>query len=623
MATDVARLSLQIDVTGARRAQSAMESLRSGSVVLTRATEEQIAAQYRLNSSFQAMGSSTRRMAGAFRLQKGAIQQAGYQIGDFAVQVGAGQSALVAFSQQGSQLAGILGPGGAVIGAIIAVGAAVAMPFVRSMGAGEDATKSFTERLEELREATDELTDAQVRQLKLEFKAANRERLKQITSEKENIAELREEQERYQRLIDDPMARNRQARETGVTVTVTDLRKRLKELDGQIDTSRANIDTYRLAADNAAQELKELIEGTDKAGDSAEKAAEKIREMVEAAEQQVATIGLSARATATYEAALAGANAEQILAIDSAYRRVEAHKQEVAQQKALQEQYKITAANDPMLQQVSAQGRGDQIIEGIRKEAEAVRMGLDQEYAIRVAHKERVMALDDALRLGVINSVEERNRLEVLSLKQRNEEIRGLESQKNQILTSGQEKSLQLTGQFFGNLASIAQAGGEDSFQRYQNLASAQAAIAASLAIASVLGDPTIPTGIKVPLAFSIGGLAAVQAAEIQSQEYQGSYLGGGYTGSGSRSGGVDGKGGFPAILHPNETVIDHELGQRANNTSNVNQTIVMNVSGDVTAQTRQEIMKAMPMIRQQAKSVVLSESQNGGAMSRAMGRRS
>ncbi len=33
---------------------------------------------------------------------------------------------------------------------------------------------------------------------------------------------------------------------------------------------------------------------------------------------------------------------------------------------------------------------------------------------------------------------------------------------------------------------------------------------------------------------------------------------GGGFTGFGSRTGGVDGRGGFPAILHPNETVIDH-----------------------------------------------------------------
>lgn len=41
-----------------------------------------------------------------------------------------------------------------------------------------------------------------------------------------------------------------------------------------------------------------------------------------------------------------------------------------------------------------------------------------------------------------------------------------------------------------------------------------------------------------------------------------GSFAGGGYTGGGSRSGGVDGMGGFPAILHPNETVVDHAMGQ-------------------------------------------------------------
>ena len=49
------------------------------------------------------------------------------------------------------------------------------------------------------------------------------------------------------------------------------------------------------------------------------------------------------------------------------------------------------------------------------------------------------------------------------------------------------------------------------------------------------------------------------------------SFDGGGYTGSGSRSGGIDGKGGFPAILHPNETVIDHTKGQSMGTTVNFN----------------------------------------------------
>jgi len=46
---------------------------------------------------------------------------------------------------------------------------------------------------------------------------------------------------------------------------------------------------------------------------------------------------------------------------------------------------------------------------------------------------------------------------------------------------------------------------------------------------------------------------------------------GGGFTGTGVRAGGVDGRGGFPAILHPNETVIDHTKGQGMGATVNFN----------------------------------------------------
>jgi hypothetical protein len=48
-------------------------------------------------------------------------------------------------------------------------------------------------------------------------------------------------------------------------------------------------------------------------------------------------------------------------------------------------------------------------------------------------------------------------------------------------------------------------------------------------------------------------------------------YEGGGFTGKGIRAGGVDGKGGFPAILHPNETVIDHTKGQAMQSSPTVN----------------------------------------------------
>lgn len=58
------------------------------------------------------------------------------------------------------------------------------------------------------------------------------------------------------------------------------------------------------------------------------------------------------------------------------------------------------------------------------------------------------------------------------------------------------------------------------------------------------------------------------------------SFDGGGSTGSGSRSGGLDGKGGFMAMLHPQESVIDHTKGgggQSVNFTSDVRVSIDKN----------------------------------------------
>ena len=95
-----------------------------------------------------------------------------------------------------------------------------------------------------------------------------------------------------------------------------------------------------------------------------------------------------------------------------------------------------------------------------------------------------------------------------------------------------------------------------------------------------------------------------------------GSFNGGGFTGMGSRSGGVDGKGGFPAILHPNETVIDHTKGQSSGVV--VQQTI--NVTTGVQQTVRAEIVQLMPQIAQAAKGAVADARLRGGNFSKAMG---
>jgi hypothetical protein len=80
------------------------------------------------------------------------------------------------------------------------------------------------------------------------------------------------------------------------------------------------------------------------------------------------------------------------------------------------------------------------------------------------------------------------------------------------------------------------------------------------------------------------------------------SFAGGGYTGTGSRSGGVDGQGGFPAILHPNETVIDHSRGGGGGGSVEI---IVRSEPGTIVEIARNTanaaIREASPMIENRA----------------------
>ena len=89
---------------------------------------------------------------------------------------------------------------------------------------------------------------------------------------------------------------------------------------------------------------------------------------------------------------------------------------------------------------------------------------------------------------------------------------------------------------------------------------------AAALSNAIIKGYEAIQTALAAPPGwpFNAGQVALVTAqqfanvAAIRSQSFEG----GGFTGMAVRSGGIDGKGGFPAVLHGNETVVDHSKGQ-------------------------------------------------------------
>ena len=86
------------------------------------------------------------------------------------------------------------------------------------------------------------------------------------------------------------------------------------------------------------------------------------------------------------------------------------------------------------------------------------------------------------------------------------------------------------------------------------------------------------------------------------------SYEGGGYTGDGPRAGGLDGRGGYMAMVHPQETVIDHrEAMGRYSAGNGVPATQNLNISYTVTEVagqryvTEEEFRTGMEMTRKQA----------------------
>ncbi|MGL5968491.1 MAG: SHOCT domain-containing protein [Kluyvera sp.] len=133
-------------------------------------------------------------------------QQIGYQVQDMIVQIQGGTSAFVAIGQQGSQLAGAFGPGGAVIGAIIALSAAVGGTLVKSLGGAkvsaeelQASTKTLDDVLQKNKDGTYELSDSFVElannidtasQAQAKFYEAQSATVTQTEASKEAITDL-------------------------------------------------------------------------------------------------------------------------------------------------------------------------------------------------------------------------------------------------------------------------------------------------------------------------------------------------------------------------------------------------------------------------------------------------
>ncbi|MDU3877051.1 MAG: tail protein (tape measure), partial [Klebsiella aerogenes] len=129
---------------GARSAAVLAAQLRAGS----KATDEEKQKIGELTGRLYDMKTGVENGAKSTGSWKSSMQQAGYQVQDFIIQVQGGQSALVAFAQQGSQLAGAFGPGGAIVGSIIALSSVLAGVLITSLNGGKNAMEALKDAAE-------------------------------------------------------------------------------------------------------------------------------------------------------------------------------------------------------------------------------------------------------------------------------------------------------------------------------------------------------------------------------------------------------------------------------------------------------------------------------------------
>jgi len=194
---------------------------------------------------------------GPFRAMRGSMQQVSWQLQDVAVQAQMGTSAFTIIGQQGPQLASIFGPGGAVVGALVAFGAMLGGTLYNSIFNVSEALKELETSSEGLFERFEELSDS----LKLIAKA-------QAAKE---IAELEKAMENAEKKI---VKANKSFRDYMHTSQAhTSIEERLtKEINKQatiIEVAREEInkitkdtDDYSNATESLVESLKEEIRVT-------------------------------------------------------------------------------------------------------------------------------------------------------------------------------------------------------------------------------------------------------------------------------------------------------------------------------------------------------------------------
>lgn len=461
-----------------------------------------------------------------FRLIRGGMGQMGHQVQDVAVQLQGGQNPFLILGQQGSQVASLFGPHGAVIGAFLAVGAAIASSMLPNLFGATEAMQKLNKAGDDLVDNFDKLNGV----LKAEALRRNAE---EIANNEKVIAKA----EKAIRKIANSISMQ--------NAVVYDNQELIDKLNEKI---REEVVTIELAR----QAIVGLTKKTDETSDSTETLIEKL----------------------TDEASVLGKTREEQVRLTDAYKNATPENQKII---------------DQQLEKIAAH---EQSIVKIQEEQKA---------------------LDEAAKAEAKRQ-KEREKIEKETLKAAQKNV-------NEQIKAEEDLKRSFESTFDGITDGFV-----DAITGSKNFADAMKATAKSVVdslIKMLIQKMIVDAAFNAITASISNSQLGINASQGYGRSLGGSdpfatanFAGGGYTGNRARSGGLDGKGGFAAILHPRETVVDHHQGQSTGSVI-VNQTI--NVTTGVQQTVRAEIATLMPQIANAAKTAVVDARQRGGGYSKAL----
>ena len=585
------------------------------------------------NNGITTMQANTRKFA------MGGLQQAGYQIGDYAVQVANGTSKMQAFGQQAPQLLQIFGPIGAIVGAGVAIFAAFAVVMQRSKEAAKEAKVEVVSfgnavgRLEQIDTINlAENLSAPAKAAMSEYSAlldlmqgvAEEQRMAALSklvediAPSEEIAQLRVELAEIGRIRSVILGQGGEKGDTAFDKAFEAQKDLLAELSGEVSTRNIILSIQGKTRDEASRSLATAIESLNSAG----LMTSELRAQIQAfAEQNGLMSAVAKKAEDLTDAAEDGADAAAEAAKAAA---------ELRSQMSF-----ATAAARAFVSAISAAPAGLQAMRNqtavIQAEISAISAGYTQIGASVAAYRKQ-----RELEIGLSEAGSEAEKAYLSAIINKDVEAFNARAKANKQLTEARTKFDELGKSGRKATEKMSKAMREKLSPEVERLKSIQDTVSGAFEsgfMSMIDGTKSVKDAFKSMaseiikelfrifvvkkitgmISNAIGGfMSSGPTTSLRPQLRPSSFSGGGYTGNGARAGGLDGKGGYMAMIHPRETVVDHTKGQGTGGVT----VIQNNTFGNGVS--RAEVNAMLPKMVEATKAAVADAKLRGGSYGRS-----